>query len=194
MYTKSREHILSILNNNTSIVYISGDIHMAEVLSERCTVHTHGYEMMELTTSGMTHSFDQTLNPISHLLLLYTHIYLIKSSRYVYFGNNYLVLYCISYHRGLKVCVYDMNMNIYDMMNVYISHRYIHHLYILMLMLIHFLLCIIIYRLSIHILLFILLESDSTYKLFIVFRMLHTLLLRLLIILEQRTVVGELRR
>ena len=92
MYTKSREHILSILNNNTSIVYISGDIHMAEVLSERCTVHTHGYEMMELTTSGLTHSFDQTLNPISHLLLLYTHTYLIKSSRYIYFGNNYLVL------------------------------------------------------------------------------------------------------
>ena len=55
MESVSRDAILSAWNRNTNILFISGDEHYGEVLSDPCSVHLHGYLLKEFTSTGLSH-------------------------------------------------------------------------------------------------------------------------------------------
>ena len=55
-YERSREAVVRTRNPLTNIILISGDTHYAEILSDECTEHIHGYALKEWTSSGLSHS------------------------------------------------------------------------------------------------------------------------------------------
>ena len=47
--------MLKTFNNKTKILILSGDVHYAEFLEDKCTHYIHGYNICEFVSSGLTH-------------------------------------------------------------------------------------------------------------------------------------------
>ena len=56
IFKSSKMFLLKLFNSKTNIVFISGDVHMAEIGKEECAAHINGYDLWEFTSSGLSHS------------------------------------------------------------------------------------------------------------------------------------------
>jgi hypothetical protein len=56
-YPTSRERLFNLIAkyNKNGVVFLSGDIHMAEILKTFCTLPEIGYDIYEITSSGLSH-------------------------------------------------------------------------------------------------------------------------------------------
>lgn len=59
-YPETKKFVMSLVNPNTKIFYLSGDIHHAEFLVDECSQHVHGYKIREFVSSGLTHGLGTT--------------------------------------------------------------------------------------------------------------------------------------
>jgi len=55
-YPNTRELLVGTVNPNTNIIFLTGDVHIGEMMLDECTAHLHGYALREYTSSGLTHS------------------------------------------------------------------------------------------------------------------------------------------
>ena len=55
-YPSSVKALLTAVNPKTNLVIITGDVHYGEIITDPCTLHTHGYVVKEYTSSGLSHS------------------------------------------------------------------------------------------------------------------------------------------
>eukprot|EP01017_Pseudomicrothorax_dubius_P021999 TRINITY_DN2367_c0_g1_i6.p1 TRINITY_DN2367_c0_g1~~TRINITY_DN2367_c0_g1_i6.p1 ORF type:complete len:396 (-),score=30.63 TRINITY_DN2367_c0_g1_i6:276-1364(-) len=60
---EDRDRLYSIINNHnvSGVILLSGDVHFGEILKLPCSRHRIGYELYEITSSGMTHSVGQQM-------------------------------------------------------------------------------------------------------------------------------------
>ena len=89
VFESSRRFLLSLHNPKTNIIFISGDVHMAEIMTDTCTHHVHGYNLTEFTSSGLTHSVYDILGGLSDASLdfLFPDTYNKMADRYL--SENY---------------------------------------------------------------------------------------------------------
>lgn len=92
IFPKTRDMILSLHNPRTNILLISGDVHMAEIMEDKCSGLIHGYNIHEFTSSGLTHSVHSVLGDLSDYALdfLYPETYNTVHDRYM--KENYAVI------------------------------------------------------------------------------------------------------
>ena len=65
VFESTRRFLLSLHNPKTNILFVSGDVHMAEIMIDTCSHHVHGYNITEFTSSGLTHSVYDVLAGLS---------------------------------------------------------------------------------------------------------------------------------
>ena len=65
VFESTRRFLLSLHNPKTNILFVSGDVHMAEIMTDTCSHHVHGYNITEFTSSGLTHSVYDVLAGLS---------------------------------------------------------------------------------------------------------------------------------
>lgn len=92
LYPKSRDFVLSLHNPRTNIILLSGDVHMAEVMTDPCSKHLHGYPIREITSSGLSHSIQLTVGQIvsSMLEAIFPDTFSVPEDRYLH--ENYALL------------------------------------------------------------------------------------------------------
>ena len=54
-YPGTKKFVMSLVNSNTKMFYLSGDVHHAEFLVDECSQYVHGYKIREFVASGLTH-------------------------------------------------------------------------------------------------------------------------------------------
>jgi hypothetical protein len=62
-YEKSRKRLFDIIGKTkkSGVMLLSGDVHFAEISKTFCTLPEVGYDLFEITSSGMTHYVPKTL-------------------------------------------------------------------------------------------------------------------------------------
>ena len=98
----SRKRLLDLLQKYSNSILITGDVHYAEILEVSC----YGFPLIELTTSGLTHSIETTYGFLSKIFI---------SLWYPYTYNNGPRIYIRNFG-GIKINADGfIEMNIYDM-------------------------------------------------------------------------------
>lgn len=71
---KNKEKILHLIEKyrKSNVVFLSGDIHRAQVIRTPCAA-VGGYRMMEYTSSGMTHGLRSQVGVLAHFLSFWEH-------------------------------------------------------------------------------------------------------------------------
>ena len=70
-------------------IVISGDVHMAEVLTDKCEKHRLGHSLVELTSSGLTHANDHSY--FTYLFAPFLQIMLADTYNVINLLTNYLI-------------------------------------------------------------------------------------------------------
>lgn len=63
IFPKTRRNLFTIHNPKTRVIFLSGDVHFGEILTDNCTKHFHGHNLYEFTSSGLSHSMNDFGGP-----------------------------------------------------------------------------------------------------------------------------------
>jgi len=63
---RKRLEILIHKYKKSGVILLSGDVHHAQVIGSGCKHPSLGYELVEVTSSGMTHTCDRNLAGLCH--------------------------------------------------------------------------------------------------------------------------------
>lgn len=88
--TPSKERLYEIINRtNASVVFLTGDVHYGEIMQHPCSKKKVGYELVEITSSGLSFNIDNSGPGIFYIAdrFVFTPTYNDKSDRFL--GKNY---------------------------------------------------------------------------------------------------------
>eukprot|EP00347_Sterkiella_histriomuscorum_P000818 403374396 len=91
-WTNKKRLIVDIIRNDpltkkNGIVFLSGDVHFAQIYHSGCASLATGYNLLEVTSSGMSHHADQVLGLGTPMLAITTAPFFIHSK--IYMDMNY---------------------------------------------------------------------------------------------------------
>ena len=82
-HEKSRIRLLKLMKKYPNSILVTGDVHYAEILEVTC----NGYSLLELTTSGLTHSVETTYGLLTMIFVEFWYPYTHNISPRIYQMN-----------------------------------------------------------------------------------------------------------
>eukprot|EP00352_Strombidinopsis_acuminata_P001820 CAMPEP_0176385718 /NCGR_PEP_ID=MMETSP0126-20121128/35372_1 /TAXON_ID=141414 ORGANISM="Strombidinopsis acuminatum, Strain SPMC142" /NCGR_SAMPLE_ID=MMETSP0126 /ASSEMBLY_ACC=CAM_ASM_000229 /LENGTH=159 /DNA_ID=CAMNT_0017752243 /DNA_START=295 /DNA_END=774 /DNA_ORIENTATION=- len=88
---RGKERLFELINKHqkSNVVLMSGDIHFSQFFATQCSSLT-GYQIIELTTSGMTHNDPPIIHPV---IYFWTPTFFTLSDMYAKFNYGTIALY-----------------------------------------------------------------------------------------------------